>query len=49
MDDFKPEIKVYITMDSFPDDGQLSNAMLRQRGNSTRDAEQKSYRIKLDN
>ncbi|MEE9337429.1 MAG: CotH kinase family protein [Methylococcaceae bacterium] len=48
IDDFKPEIKVHITMETFPDDGLVSNATFRQRGNSAREAEQKSYRIKLD-
>jgi len=47
-DDFEPEIKVHIIMDTFPDDGKVSNATLRQRGNSSRFANQKSYRIKLD-
>ena len=47
-DDFKPEVKVHIVMDSFPDDGLVSNATFRQRGNSSRFANQKSYRIKLD-
>ena len=48
-DAFEPEIKVHIMMGtSFPDDGKVLNATLRQRGNSARFAEQKSYRIKLD-
>ena len=47
-DDFKPEVKVHIVMDSFPDDGLVTNATFRQRGNSSRFANQKSYRIKLD-
>ena len=48
-DAFKPEIKAHIVMgSSFPDDGKVSNATLRQRGGSARFAEQKSYRIKLD-
>ena len=47
-DKFKPEIKVHITMDGFPDDEKLSNATLRLRGRSSRFANQKSYRIKLD-
>ena len=47
-DDFKPEVKVHIIMDTFPDDGKVSNATFRQRGNSSRFANQKSYRIKLD-
>ncbi len=47
-DYFKPEIKVHLIMDTFPDDGKITNATLRQRGNSSRFADQKSYRIKLD-
>jgi len=48
-DYFEPEIKTHIIMlDGFPDDGKVSNATLRLRGNSARFAEQKSYRIKLD-
>lgn len=47
-DEFKPEVKVHIVMDGFPDDGKISNATLRQRGDSARKANQKSYRIKLD-
>ncbi|HIP52900.1 MAG TPA: hypothetical protein EYH03_02655 [Chromatiales bacterium] len=47
-DNFKPEIKVHFEADDFPDDGQPSNAELRQRGKTSRLAEQKSYRIKLD-
>ncbi len=47
-DDFKPEIKVHFTADDFPDDDQVSNATLRQRGKTSREAEQKSYRLKLD-
>ncbi len=47
-DDFKPRIRVHFQADDFPDDGQVSNAELRQRGNTSRLAVQKSYRIKLD-
>ena len=47
-DDFKPEVKVHMIMDTFPDDGQLTNATIRQRGNSARESGRKSYRIKLD-
>ena len=47
-DDFKPRIRVHFQTDDFPDDGQQSNAELRMRGNTSRLAVQKSYRIKLD-
>ncbi len=47
-DDFKPEINVHFQSDDFGNDGSLSNATLRQRGNTSRLAAQKSYRIKLD-
>jgi len=47
-DDFKPEIKVHMTADDFPDDGLVSNATMRQRGATSRSAPQKSFRIKLD-
>ena len=47
-DDFKPEIKVHMTADDFPDDGLVSNATLRQRGATSRLVAQKSFRVKLD-
>ena len=47
-DDFKPEIKVHMTSDGFPDDGLVSNAEIRQRGATSRNAPQKSFRVKLD-
>ena len=47
-DDFKPEVKVHMIMDTFPNDGQETNATLRQRGYSARESSRKSYRIKLD-
>lgn len=47
-DDFKPEVKVHITGDGYPDDGLLSNAKIRQRGATSRFGAQKSFRIKLD-
>jgi hypothetical protein len=47
-DDFKPEIKVHMIADDFPNDYSLSNATLRMRGRSNRSAKQKSYRIKID-
>ena len=47
-DDFKPEIKVHMTADDYPDDGLRSNAEMRQRGSTSRGAPQKSFRIKFD-
>lgn len=47
-DDFKPEIKVHMTADNFPDDNLEINAELRQRGATSRVAPQKSFRVKLD-
>jgi len=47
-DDFKPEVKVHITGDGYPDDGLVSNAEIRQRGGNSRVGPQKSFRIKLD-
>jgi len=47
-DDFKPEVKVHFTAPDFSDDGTLSNAGLRLRGESSRFDPIKSYRIKLD-
>ncbi len=47
-DNFKPQIKVHFQADDFPDDGLPSNATLRIRGKTSRLADQKSYRIKLD-
>lgn len=47
-DDFKPEIKVHMTADNYPDDGLVTNAELRQRGATSRGAPQKSFRVKLD-
>lgn len=47
-DDFKPEIKVHMTADNFPDDGLVVNAEMRQRGSFSRTAPQKSFRVKLD-
>ncbi len=45
---FKPEVKVRFIADDFLDDGKISNATLRLRGNSSRRQILKSYRIKLD-
>lgn len=47
-DDFKVEIPVHFKSSDFADDGSINNATLRQRGNSARQAPQKSFRIKLD-
>jgi len=47
-DDFKVEIPIHVTADDFPNDGQTTNATLRQRGNTARFGPQKSFRIKLD-
>lgn len=47
-DDFKVEIPVHFSSSDFGNDGSISNATLRQRGNSARLAPQKSFRIKLD-
>lgn len=49
-DTYVPEIAAHIVLDApggYPDDGLASNATLRLRGNSSREAAQKSYRIKL--
>ena len=47
-DDFKPNIQVHFTADDYPDDGSISNAVLTQRGGSTRLAEQKSFKIRIN-
>jgi len=47
-DNFKPEVKVQFIADDFADDGNVSNATLRLRGESSRSDSLKSYRIKLD-
>ena len=50
-DDFKPEIKVRFSADDFlhndSDNGSEYNATLRQRGDTSRESPQKSFRIKL--
>ncbi len=48
-DAFTVRIPVHLISDDFPDDGQFSNATMRQRGGTTRTAAQKSFAIKLDN
>ena len=47
-DDFKVEIAVHASGEGLPDDGELTNATLRQRGNTARNGPQKSFRLKLD-
>jgi len=47
-DDFTVDIPVHFSSDDFPDDGSMSNAELRLRGGGSRQAAQKSFRIKLD-
>ena len=47
-DEFKVEIPVHYSADDYADDGLLNNAQLRQRGGGTRAAEQKSFRVKID-
>lgn len=47
-DDFKVEIAIHASGEGLPDDGQATNATLRQRGNTARNGPQKSFRLKLD-
>ncbi|RTZ66945.1 MAG: hypothetical protein DSZ29_01975 [Aquificaceae bacterium] len=47
-DNFKPEIKVLLTTNDLTPDTNTSNATLRLRGQASRFAPQKSFRIKLD-
>ena len=47
-DDFKPEINVHFSSDDYPQDELQSNAELKQRGDTSRLAEQKSYSVKLN-
>ena len=44
----KVDIPIHFKASDFADDGSTNNAELRQRGGGTRLAEQKSFRIKLD-
>jgi hypothetical protein len=46
-DNFKPEIKVHLTADDFLDDGLISNAAMRQRGDTSRTAPQKIILYKI--
>ena len=47
-DEFKVDIPVHATGEGLPEDGLLTNAGLRQRGNSARFGPQKSFRLRLD-
>ncbi len=47
-DTFDPEMKIHFSADDYPNDGKVDNAKLRMRGESTRLAAQKSYRVKLN-
>ena len=47
-DDLTVEIPVHFAATDFADDGSPSNATLRQRGASARQARQKSFRVRLD-
>lgn len=47
-DDFKVDIDVTLNTNGVVDTGNLPNARLRQRGASSRQAPQKSFRIRLD-
>ena len=47
-DDFKVEIPIHASGEGLPDDGTVTNATLRQRGNFARFGPQKSFRLKLD-
>ncbi len=47
-DNFKPEIKVLLTTNDLIPDEKASNATMRLRGQASRFAPQKSFRIKLD-
>lgn len=46
-DTWEPEVSAHFLADDYPDDGVTANATLRLRGNSSRLAVQKSYRVKL--
>ena len=47
-DDYEPELHVILYTDNFNENGTEPNAVFKQKGKSTRNAAQKSYRIKLD-
>ena len=46
-DGFDVEIAVHASGEGLPDDGTITNATLRQRGNFSRSGEQKSFRLRL--
>ncbi len=47
-DNFKPKVRVHFSASDYADDGLQANAEMKQRGDSSRSAEQKSYAITLD-
>lgn len=47
-DDFKPKMKVHFSTSDYTDDALDFNAALKQRGDSSRQADQKSYAITLE-
>lgn len=47
-DELKVDIPVHFSATDFADDGSVANAELRQRGGTTRQAPQKSFRVELD-
>ena len=47
-DDYAPILHVQMKTDSFVPSNEVANASFKQKGKTTRDAAQKSYRIKLD-
>jgi len=47
-DDYSPELSVIFSATEFLNVNELTNALLKQKGKSTRKAPQKSYKVKLD-
>ncbi len=47
-DDFKPKINVHLVSSDYPEDNLVANAELKQRGDTSRQAEQKSYSVRLE-
>ncbi|MDO6462310.1 CotH kinase family protein [Granulosicoccaceae sp. 1_MG-2023] len=47
-DEFEPEIDVHFSSADYSDDTNISNAILKQRGDTSRQADQKSFAVKLD-
>jgi hypothetical protein len=47
-DDYTPELSVIFSATGYTPSNELTNAILKQKGKSTRSAPQKSYKIKLD-